>query len=191
MKDFADMQKILSNIVKIKVPEAILQQSDKKAKEDMERARLNGLTPHFQTNELENKTIGNIGEFVMAKWLDKHKIHYRMNIVSGKADDYDFKIKAKKWDIKTAKLKYKFSEINPGFHFLINENQADKKIHYYFFNSYRENYLYLIGFINSEFIKDSGLYKTDSMRTFSYKIHLKDLVPPRCMLNLVDPDRMD
>ena len=75
--------------------------ADLKAKEDIDNAARKGMISRFNTNEEFNKYIGNLGEIAFKHYLNKNNIDHDWQNVTGQADDYDFKINNKLWDVKT------------------------------------------------------------------------------------------
>jgi hypothetical protein len=163
----------------------ITQEDIKLAKENalgqMRASRSIGGIPKFQTNEIENKTIGHLGQIKFHQWLQsiniEHKYHtYNTN---GFGDLFDFEINGKLIDVKTGKLTYPISELKAGFRFFIAEQQVSKKVDYYINILLDPNlkFAYITGFIRGEDVKKYPLLQYKNNINPAYNIPISDLTP--------------
>jgi len=134
-----------------------------RAKRTIESAE--GLVSKFQTNELQNKTIGFIGELIFKEWLKNNNINFEHEIVYGKADGGDFIVGSKIVEVKTGKMTWDIKDLQSGYRFFIAEQQLDNKADFYV-NIQLDNVLetaYITGFISYKDTESFKIIQTEKM----------------------------
>jgi hypothetical protein len=190
MEDLFDLS-WRENLIEIPISEEIKQKAEEKAKEDILNAQNNGLTSRFNTNELENKTIGNIGELIFADWLDSQGVKYQTNEVTGQGDTFDFKIKIDKKDktidVKTGKyssypLKWDFTSCFRITERQINEHPSD----FYFFIAIYELNAYLCGFVADVVLRGYPVKRHPTLGFANYVCYARKLARPQGIIRLIN-----
>lgn len=115
----------------------------------------------FNTNEIENRFIGFLGESILRRHLLSKGIphEYAGKINHNKGDEYDFLVSGKRWDVKTNKKIHRGPELPLGFEILIHPKQVGKHAEYYFWiliegNPYQSDIAYLVGGLNAAKIEN-------------------------------------
>jgi len=139
-------------------------------------------TPKFQTNEIQNKYIGQIGQLIFKQWLEDNQIYnhnYHSYNEDGSSDNGDFKIDGKIVEVKTGQMTWAVEQLAPGYKFFIAEQQLNEPRDIYV-NIQLDNNLkfaYITGFMMSEDTKKYNVFQTDKMFNPARGIPLKDLTP--------------
>ncbi len=174
-------------MIKIKIKPEWLTQANEMALEfiaAVKKANEEGskLTPRFQTNELENKILGYLGEIALKDWLTSKDIFFGEQRVLGKSDEYDLLINGVKVDVKTELRKFPVENIKGNFKLMIQKDQVGLHGSIVFWvlahgrAIFSLDYVYLVGFLRANKIRNYGLNEAN----FSpcYWIPFEDVVPP-------------
>jgi len=133
----------------------------KKANADLKALEGTNYKSRFNTNKKENEITGNIGEAVFHRWLKINGVeHDWQNNKIGEADDYDFLIDGKKWDVKTIMRHLPVTDLKDNFELGVNKGQVGLHADYYFWvilqghNPMAATFAYLVGSKSSNRIKE-------------------------------------
>jgi hypothetical protein len=150
------------------------------AMETIKAAQVNGLTPRFQSNALQNGVNGVIGQIKFGKYIEVEP-----TFTIGVPDLYDFKINGKIVDIKTNDRQIDPKQLSNNYNFLINRDQVNKhqNIDIYVSMMVHKDKIWLCGFITR---KDVLTYPiTNPGFAFCYTIPFRDLQDPHDLLKVL------
>jgi hypothetical protein len=113
-------------IMEIERNTAIMWAEAAKAKADE-----NGLHSRFNTNEIENKALGKLGELLIRRVLRARGVVFTAQDKIGEADDYDILIKGVRVDVKASLRKAPIEAINDSYQLMVLDKQLEGKADVY------------------------------------------------------------
>lgn len=141
-----------------------------------------GLKSRFNTNYEENNKIGMLGELLFKKFLDTQGMQYQTDDVVGRADKYDFLIRGKRVDLKTALRIMPMTDLKDNYKLFLQKHQLGLHGDVYvwiFVNGrdfdHAEN-AFIIGYMRAEAIKEYPI--NEQFASPAYAIPVGEVNPP-------------
>ena len=147
-----------------------------------EKIRNCGLKSRFNTNYEENNKIGMLGEEIFKQYLIDIAVRYATDEPVGQPDKYDFLIRGKRIDLKTALRIMPMHELKDNYNLFLQKHQlglhGDTYI-WIFINGrdfdHAEN-AFIIGWMRADRIKDFPI--EERYASPCYSIPLGEVNPP-------------